>query len=70
MFQNKILFTSKLRNLLNGYLEEQRAIGYKYIKGASHLIHLDRFLEKHHLAEKKLSKEMVQLWTEKKHMKQ
>jgi len=66
MPQDKIIFTSNLSDLLDGYVKEQRAVGYKYIKGASQLKQLDSYLEKNHLVEKRLSKEMVLLWTEKK----
>jgi|Deesub1362A_J573_1020465.scaffolds.fasta_scaffold09101_2 integrase len=66
MPQDNVMFTSNLSNLLDGYVKEQRAIGYKYIKGASLLKKLDIFLEKNNLTEKRLPKEMVLLWTEKK----
>ncbi len=63
MSQDKIMFSSNLRELLDGYVKEQRAVGYKYIKGAALLKQLDSYLERNHLAEKKLSKEMVLSWT-------
>jgi integrase/recombinase XerD len=66
MPQDKVLFTSNLGNLIEGYVKEQRAIGYKYIKGASLLRQLDIYLEQNHLVEKRLTKEMVLFWTKKK----
>ena len=65
MTQDKFIFTSNLSDLLDGYVNEQRAIGYKYFKGASLLKQLDNFLVKNHLTEKRLPKEMVLLWTKK-----
>lgn len=66
MPQDKVMFTSKLSDLLDGYIKEQRAVGYKYIKGASLLKRLDSCLERNNLTEKRLPKEIVLLWTEKK----
>ncbi|UTI41185.1 tyrosine-type recombinase/integrase [Niallia sp. RD1] len=66
MTQDKVIFTSNLSELLNGYVKEQRAIGYKYIKGASLLKYLDIFLVESHLTEKRLTKEIVLQWTRKK----
>lgn len=66
MPQNNVNFTSCHSDLLNGFVKEQRAVGYKYIKGASILKQLDNFLEQSHVTEKELTKEIVFLWTEKK----
>ncbi len=65
MSKDKFNFNSHLKDLLDGYVKEQRAIGYKYIKGASLLKQLDNFIVKNHLTGKKLPKEIVLLWTEK-----
>lgn len=66
MHKDKIVFTSYLSELLDGYVKEQRAVGYKYRKGASLLRMLDGYLEKNPLAEKRLPKELVLSWTAKK----
>lgn len=66
MPQDKVIFTSNLSELLNGYVAEQRAVGYKYIKGASLLKQLDIYLVESHLTEKRLTKEIVFHWTRKK----
>lgn len=66
MRPDKIIFTSYLRELLDGYVKEQRAVGYKYIKGASLLRMLDSHLEKNPLTEKRLPNESVLSWTAKK----
>jgi integrase len=60
------MFTSYLSELLDGYIKEQRSVGYKYIKGASLLRMFDSHLEKHPLTEKRLPKETVLSWTAKK----
>ncbi|MBT2738089.1 tyrosine-type recombinase/integrase [Bacillus sp. ISL-7] len=65
MPQDKVIYTSCLSDLLNGFVKEQRAVGYKYIKGASLLKQLDNFLEQGHVTEKRLTKEMVLTWTKK-----
>lgn len=52
--------------LITGYIEEQRAVGYKFIKGSSLLKQFDALVFREHWAEKKLSKELVLRWTEKK----
>jgi integrase/recombinase XerD len=66
MPQNKAMYFSVLSDLLEGYVKEQRAVGYKYIKGASLLKQLDSCLQQNHLIERRFTKEMVLLWTEKK----
>jgi len=66
MHKDKIIFTSYLSELLDGYVKEQRAVGYKYSKSASLLRRLDGYLVKNHLTEKRLPKELVLSWTAKK----
>jgi len=65
MSEKAVVFESILGELIAGYIEEKRAVGYKYIKSSSLLKHLDTLLLKEHLAEKKLPKELVLLWTKK-----
>jgi integrase/recombinase XerD len=66
MCEKTIAFESILGELIAGYIEEKRAVGYKYIKGSSLLKNFDTFIVKEHLREKKLPKELVLLWTKKK----
>jgi len=66
MFKKTVVFKSILSELIAGYIEEKRAVGYKYIKGASLLKCFDTLITREHLGEKKLSKELVSLWTGKK----
>jgi len=66
MCPDKIIFTSYLCELLDGYVKEQRSVGYKYAKGASLLKMLDGHLEKNPLTERRLPKESVLSWTAKK----
>ncbi|MCF8011049.1 MAG: tyrosine-type recombinase/integrase [Clostridiales bacterium] len=66
MSKKIIVFESILGELITGYIEEKRAVGYKYIKGFSLLKQFDTLAVKEHLMEKKLPKALVLLWTEKK----
>jgi integrase len=66
MHKDKIIFSSYLSELLDGYVTEQRAVGYKYRKSASLLRRLDGYLEKNPLTEKRLPKDLVLSWTAKK----
>jgi integrase/recombinase XerD len=66
MCEKTVVFESILGELIAGYIEEKRAVGYKYIKGSSLLKNFDTFIVKEHLREKKLPKELVLLWTKKK----
>lgn len=66
MRPDKIIFTSYLCELLDGYVKEQRSVGYKYAKGASLLKMLDSHLERNPLTERRLPKESVLSWTAKK----
>jgi integrase/recombinase XerD len=65
MSEKTIAFESILSELIAGYIEEKRAVGYKFVKGTSLLKRFDTLVVKEHLAEKKLPKELVLLWTEK-----
>lgn len=65
MPEKAVVFESVLGELIAGYREEKRAVGYKYIKGSSLLRQFDILVVKEHLSEKKLPKELVLLWTEK-----
>jgi integrase len=61
-----INFNSCLSELILGFIAEKRSVGYKFTKGASLLKQLDQFLAiEQQLAEIKLSKETVLLWTKK-----
>lgn len=60
-----VVFQSILGELIAGYIEEKRAVGYKYIKGSSLLKRFDTLLVKEHLMGKKLPKAIVLLWTKK-----
>jgi len=65
MPKKTVVFESILGELIAGYIEEKRAVGYKYIKGSSLLKQFDILAAKEHLVEKKLLKELILLWTEK-----
>lgn len=65
MPEQTVSFNSTLSELITGYIEEKRAIGYKFIKGSSHLKQFDTFVAKVHFMEKKLPKELILLWTQK-----
>lgn len=65
MSEKTVVFESILGKLIAGYIEEKRAVGYKYRKGSSLLKQFDTLAAKEHLVELKLSKELVLLWTEK-----
>ena len=65
MSEKTVAFESILGELIAGYIEEKRAVGYKYIKGSSLLKQFDTLATREHLVKKKLPKELVLLWTEK-----
>lgn len=65
MSEKTVVFESILGKLLAGYIEEKRAVGYKYRKGSSLLKQFDTLATKEELVEMKLPKELVLLWTEK-----
>lgn len=66
MPKKTVAFESILGKLIAGYIEEKRAVGYKYIKASSLLKQFDTLATREHLGEKKLPKELILLWTEKK----
>ena len=51
--------------MLNGYIEEKRAVGYKFDKGASLLKEFDNLLIREGFNGEILTQEIVLLWTEK-----
>jgi len=65
MPKKTVAFESILGELIAGYIEEKRAVGYKYIKASSLLKQFDTLATREHLEEKELPKELVLLWTEK-----
>jgi len=65
MSEKAVEFHSILRELIDGYVKEKRAIGYKYKKGFSLLKRFDTLAATENLPEMKLPKELVLLWTEK-----
>ncbi|GAA4081132.1 tyrosine-type recombinase/integrase [Amphibacillus indicireducens] len=65
MSNRTIVFQSVLGELIAGYIEEKRAVGYKYNKGSSLLKQFDKLVASENLVETKLPKEIVLLWTKK-----
>ena len=65
MKNKPISYSSVFSIILTGYVEEKRAVGYKFNKGASLLKRFDRFLIQKNVTEKILTKEIVQAWTKK-----
>lgn len=65
MSNRTLVFRSVLGELITGYIEEKRAVGYKYKKGSSLLKQFDTLVVNENLLEFKLPKELVLLWTEK-----
>jgi integrase len=66
MSEKTVVFESILGELIAGYIGEKRAVGYKYLKTSSLLKQFDTLAAREHLLEKKLPKELILLWTEKK----
>ncbi len=66
MKDKMISYSSRLSPILMGYVEEQRAVGYKYEKAASVLRQLDRLLIEENETGEILSRETVLQWTRKK----
>jgi len=64
--ERKLNFRSVLSPLLEKFLQEKRACGYRYSRGSLFLQSLDRFLADQNLAEVELSREAVERWTAKK----
>lgn len=65
MTNKKVVYQSILCELIAGYIEEKRAVGYKYNKGSALLKQFDNLVADQQLVETKLSKELVLLWTRK-----
>ncbi|MGM8216818.1 tyrosine-type recombinase/integrase [Bacillaceae bacterium W0354] len=65
MSEGTIVFQSVLGEMIAGYIEEKRAVGYKYKKGSSLLKRFDTLAAKENMLEMKLPKELVLLWTAK-----
>jgi len=65
MSEITINFKSILGKLIAGYIEENRAVGYKYTKCASLLKQFDALVAKKHLADTKIPKKLVLAWTKK-----
>lgn len=60
---DSILFQSVLSNQLQGYVDEKKAIGYKFTKGTSMLKQFDIFVQSWELENISLPKELVLEWT-------
>lgn len=65
MFNNILVFHSSLGDLIIGYIEEKKAVGYKFKKGSSLLKQFDHLATNEHLVGMHLPKEIVLLWTKK-----
>lgn len=65
MSKETIVFKSILGESMTGYIEEKRAVGYKYKKGPSLLKQFDTLATKENLTEIELPKSLVLLWTKK-----
>ncbi|MFW5988468.1 MAG: tyrosine-type recombinase/integrase [bacterium] len=61
-----VYYSSIFAEEIKGYIDEKRAVGYKFEKGISILKRLDIFFINHNLDEKNLSKELVLMWIAKK----
>ncbi|MBK5242677.1 tyrosine-type recombinase/integrase [Clostridium sp.] len=65
MTEKIFVFESILGNLMEDFILEKRSVGYKFQKGAAMLKRFDILITQKCLIEKKLTKEMILLWTEK-----
>jgi integrase len=65
MKNKRIKYYSVFSPILSGYVEEKRAVGYKFNKGASLLRQFDNLLVRENVTEQILTKEIVQAWTQK-----
>jgi integrase/recombinase XerD len=65
MSEKIVVFKSILGELIDEYIKEKKAVGYKYKKGSSLLKQFDTLAANENLLEMKLPKELVLLWTEK-----
>ena len=60
--RTKVQFHSAVASSIEQFIEEKRALGYKYVAEADSLRRLDRFLCEQGLAEAELPKPLVQHW--------
>lgn len=60
---NPYAFESILSNIIQGYINEKRAVGYKFNKGMSMLKRFDIFVDSWKLTEISLPKDLVLDWT-------
>jgi len=58
----KVRFTSSLAPLMDQFLREKRAVGYRYEEGAAQLTRLDRFLADHAPEADTLSRSITRDW--------
>lgn len=65
MSKKDIVYESILGELIIGYIEEKRAVGYKFLKGSSLLKQFDTLVFSKNLRKKKLPKDLVLLWIKK-----
>ena len=61
MTKCQIIYQSVLSEIIDGFVKEQRSLGYKYIKGASLLKLFDNYLSKKHISNVTLTKEFSHL---------
>ncbi len=61
----EIVYKSIFAELIAGYIEENRAVGYKFLKASSLLKQFDTLVYREQWTEMKLSKQLVLLWTKK-----
>ncbi len=66
MSDQAFVLQSILGDIINGYIEEKRAVGYKYDKSSSLLKQFDTLVLRENHLEKELTKELVLRWIEKK----
>src|SRR5262245_9377118 len=59
----RLHFRSPLASLMEKFLEEKRACGYRYDRGSLFLLSLDRFLVSEGLKANELPRAMVERWT-------
>ncbi|MBV7274414.1 tyrosine-type recombinase/integrase [Clostridium sp. PL3] len=65
MIEKIFVFESILADLMIGFIQEKKSVGYKFQKGAALLKRFDNIIVQHNLTKKKLTKELVMLWTAK-----
>jgi hypothetical protein len=70
MTKKAVAFESILGELIAGYIEEKRAVGYKYIKASSLLKQFDTLATREHLGEKNFPRNWYCFGRKKDQMKQ